>query len=182
MHFPFRPSPRPLLPRFLATAPPGGTTPGSGDWNTGTNWSPNTVQRSADRVSFGISSVTAISIATDIEVESMGWGSLETRLHVHRHPNHTLTLSGRGIFFNNSGLTQTFVAAADGAGNSASIIFRNSAGADSGTVFNNTGSMIGFPFRRLDSILRHFPTQASAPSTTTAALRMGALGGTAPFL
>jgi len=51
--------------------------PTSGDWNTASNWTPNTVPNSpTDTATFGVSNITTITSAADAEDEGSrysGW-------------------------------------------------------------------------------------------------------------
>src|SRR3954469_2455352 len=75
--------------------------PGSGDWNTATNWTPNTVPNGpADQAIFLQSNVTAISLSSNVEVDSMGFASPGSSFTFTINPDLQLTLSGGGIHFN----------------------------------------------------------------------------------
>jgi autotransporter-associated beta strand protein len=118
--------------------------PVSGDWNDPANWTPNTVPNgSEDVATFGASTITAISLASPVELNSLvlnpgasaftfsmpGWGS-------------TLTISGAGIT-NNSGITQNFVNAGTPQSGYGATSFKGSATAGTQTMFTNNGGPTG---------------------------------------
>jgi autotransporter-associated beta strand protein len=118
--------------------------PGSGDWNTATNWSPATVPNgSADTATFGGSNTTAVSISANTIVDGITFAPGASSFTITASSGLVLTLSGVGIT-NDSGITQNFVAAAGGGGNAIRLLFKNSATAGSGTFFTmNGGATIG---------------------------------------
>ncbi len=117
--------------------------PGSGDWNTATNWTPMTVPNgTGDTATFDFSNTTGVSLSTNTEVNGITFTAAATNPYaITAVPNLTLTLSGAGIT-NNSGITQNFVTAVNGAGNVGLILFKNSATAGSGTLFTNNGGVV----------------------------------------
>jgi autotransporter-associated beta strand protein len=119
--------------------------PRSGDWNTKTNWTPATVPNgSADTATFAPSNTTAISISANTEVNGITFTAAATNPYtITASPSVTLTISGTGIT-NNSGATQNFVTAVDGAGNLGQIFFTNSATAGTSIIFTNNGSAADF--------------------------------------
>jgi outer membrane autotransporter protein len=118
------------------------TAPATGDWNTATNWTPATVPNSsADTASFGLSTITGVSISANTEVNGIVFNSTASAFTITASPVFTLTISGTGIT-NNSGVTQNFVTAVDGSGNLGAIVFSNSATAGSMTVFTNKGATV----------------------------------------
>jgi autotransporter-associated beta strand protein len=124
--------------------------PGSGDWNTAGNWTPMTVPNaSTDTATFDLSNTTAASVSANTEVNGITFTAAATTPYtITANPDLTLTLSGTGIT-NNSGTTQNFVTAVNGAGNAGSIRFTNSASAGSQTAFINkgaTGSLVNGGF------------------------------------
>jgi hypothetical protein len=116
--------------------------PRSGDWNTATNWMPTTVPNGAsDTAFFDLSNTTGLSISANTEVNGIVFDSSASfnPYTITANPTFTLTISGVGIT-NNSGMSQDFVAAVNGAGNVGRIVFNNSATAGSMTVFTNSGA------------------------------------------
>jgi autotransporter-associated beta strand protein len=173
-------SPRHLLSALLlcgllllipnASAQAGSATwnlnPTSGDWNTATNWTPNTVPNGLDDIAtFGFSNQTAITVSTfGTEVNELIFNPAASAFTISSGPN--FTISGIGIT-NNSGLAQNFVVTsfnslslANGAiagnmtffslANGCSMQFRDTASADHGTfvidgsdiMFGSGGSLI----------------------------------------
>jgi hypothetical protein len=118
--------------------------PISGDWNTPVNWRPNGVPNGpADTATFGLSQTTDVSISANTEVNSIIFTPAATNPYtVTANAGLTLTISGVGIT-NNSGTTQNFVTAVDGAGNFGRISFTNSATAGT-AIFTNNGSVANF--------------------------------------
>ncbi len=116
--------------------------PGSGDWNTASNWTPVTVPNGpADTATFDLSGTTSVSISANTEVNSIVFNSTASAFTITANTTFTLTISGVGIT-NNSGVTQNFVTPVDGAGNFGTIVFSNSATAGSMTVFTNNGATV----------------------------------------
>ena len=115
--------------------------PRSGDWNTKTNWTPAHVPNgAADTATFALSNTTNVSISANTEVNGITFTAAATNPYtITANPGLTLTISGVGIT-NNSGTTQNFVTAVNGAGNVSQVFFANSATAGSSTLFTNNGS------------------------------------------
>src|SRR5438128_3733117 len=145
----FLPSAAAILTLLLSTASSsfaGSATwkasPATGDWNTATNWTaggpPN---GSADTATFATSNITGVSLSLDTEVNGIVFNAGASAFTITATPTLTLTISGTGIT-NNSGITQNFVTAVDGAGNVGAIEFTNSATAGSLTAFTNNGSAV----------------------------------------
>lgn len=122
------------------------TDPGTGDWNTAGNWStavtfPN---GPGDTATFDFTSVTAISLSADAEVDGIAFASGANAYTITAPSNTTLTISGAGIV-NSSGNTQNFAADTEpgflyGLG---TISFYNTATAGDNTTFTNRGSTNG---------------------------------------
>ncbi|HEX8296049.1 MAG TPA: hypothetical protein VF593_07095 [Chthoniobacteraceae bacterium] len=112
--------------------------PGTGLWNTASNWTPATVPNDAgDTATFGISATTALSISANTTVNSIVFSPGATAFTITAAPTLTLTISGLGIV-NSSGGPQNFEA---GVGAIAGKIdFTNSATAGSSTSFTNFGA------------------------------------------
>ncbi len=82
--------------------------PGSGDWNTATNWTPNTVPNApTDSATFAVSTTTKVALSADIIVDGIIFnpGASAYTITVPFPP--ALTFSGSGVI-NNSGITQNF--------------------------------------------------------------------------
>jgi autotransporter-associated beta strand protein len=98
--------------------------PGSGDWNTATNWTPATVPNgSADTATFARSNTTNAS--GGVTVNGITFTPAASAYTI----TASLTLSGAGIT-NNSEITQNFVA-------NGGINFMNNASAGASTTFTN---------------------------------------------
>ena len=103
---------------LVCSAPPGyadsatwSTNPATGNWNTATNWMPNTVPNGPGNVAtFATSTKTAVSFAADTEVDSIIFNPGASAFTLTTAPFHLLTISGAGLI-NNSGQTQQFVSA-----------------------------------------------------------------------
>ncbi|PYL71351.1 MAG: hypothetical protein DMF26_19480, partial [Verrucomicrobia bacterium] len=120
--------------------------PGTGDWNTATNWMPATVPNSpTDTATFATSSITGLSLSSLIQVNSIVFNAGASAFTITDNA-FAFTLSGVGIT-NNSTATQTFMVGVNGTGgfgtltfsNSATAVvqFHNSATADHATLINN---------------------------------------------
>src|SRR5437762_278490 len=155
-------------------------SPTSGDWNTAANWTPATVPNGpSDFATFDSSSITAVSISTDVEVNAITFDPGASAFTITPTAGLTLTISGGGVT-NNSGITQNFVGAADGAGNFGVIQFTNSASAGSSISFTNNGGLlsgaVGGNTNLLDSSTTENSTFNNRSGTVT-----GANGGEVQF-
>ena len=112
--------------------------PLNGNWNNSANWSPAAPNGPSDSAFFEPSSITNVSISANTEVASIVFDSGASAFTITASPALTLTISGNGIS-NNSGITQNFVTAVNGAGATGEILFTNSATAGSMTAFTNNG-------------------------------------------
>lgn len=119
------------------------TNPASGDWNTATNWMPQTVPNSTtDVATFGRSSLTNLSIAdTTINLDRLIFNS--------GAPLYTLTSNIAGFFLNgagivnNSGSVQSFAFPEDG-NFGGGIFFFNSSTAGMMTSISSVGGNFAF--------------------------------------
>jgi autotransporter-associated beta strand protein len=123
---------------FAANAQAGSATwnlnPGSGDWNTAANWTPNTVPNSpSDTATFGSSSNTQISVSANTEINTLSFNPGADPYTITPDPGVTLTISGLGAS-NNSGMMQNFVSGGDN-DERGRISFFNSATAGSDTAY-----------------------------------------------
>lgn len=122
------------------------TSPTSGDWNTATNWTPQTIPNGpSDTARFATSNTTSVSLSANTEVNGIIFNAGASAFTTTANPAIILTISGTGIT-NNSGITQNFMTAVDGAGNLGTIAFTNSATAGVRTVFTNIGSQVASLF------------------------------------
>ena len=114
--------------------------PGSGNWNTATNWTPATVPNGwSGTATFGLSNTTDVSVSANAAVGGITFAPGASSFTITAGSGLTLTLTGVGIT-NDSGTTQNFVAAPSGFGiNALRILFNNSATAGSGTFFTTNG-------------------------------------------
>jgi autotransporter-associated beta strand protein len=112
--------------------------PGSGLWNTATNWTPVTVPNGPnDIATFGVSNTTSIENDTlhDIEVNAIVFSAGASAFTITFGNSsffEDYRISGAGIT-NNSGITQNFEIG--DFGDSATLLFTNSATAGDQTVF-----------------------------------------------
>ncbi len=108
--------------------------PGSGDWNTATNWTPATVPNGADDVAtFAASNTTDITVSLQTTVNGITFDPGASPFTITTG-QILLTISGAGIT-NNSGITQNVVV-----GNLSALYLTGSVTAGSGMVYTNTGS------------------------------------------
>ena len=120
--------------------------PVDSDWSNPANWTPATVPNGPnDIATFGVSSITGISINASIEVNSIIFSQGASAFTITPSPANgaiVLTISGAGIT-NSSEITQNFVTYGD-EDSSSFIFFTNSATAGSGTLFTcNPGPPLG---------------------------------------
>jgi autotransporter-associated beta strand protein len=114
--------------------------PISNDWNTATNWMPNTVPNGpTDTATFATSQTTAITPMAPTEVNSIIFSPGAPMFTITSGLGAPLTVSGTGIV-NNSGLTQSFVSPAGPSTGPLSIFFTNGASAGMQTTFTNSGA------------------------------------------
>jgi autotransporter-associated beta strand protein len=129
--------------------------PVSGDWNTAANWTPNTVPNGPDDVAtFGVSNITAVTVSTAIEVNSIVFDSGASPFTIN--PNgHLVTISGAGVM-NNSGITQNFVMPTAGF-----FYFEGSATAGDSVQYTVTGAL---PFAS-NLLISFFDNSTAATAT-----------------
>src|SRR2546425_919066 len=119
------------------------TSPATGDWNTATNWTPQTVPNGpSDFATFATSNQTDVSISADTEVGGIVFNADASAFTITATAGLSLTLSGFGVA-NTSGINQTFVTATDASGHFGVITFANSATAGSLTTYTNSGGFNG---------------------------------------
>jgi autotransporter-associated beta strand protein len=178
-----------LLPFLLpaaSTALAGSATwnlnPGKGDWNTATNWMPATVPNGpTDTATFGVSNLTGVSISgpTSTEVDGIVFNAGASAFTITVSPLISLYFEGVGIT-NNSGITQNFVTAVNGAGNFGHIAFLNSATAGNGTFFTNNGGTVS---NNIGGLIEFFDTSTAGNGTfiNNGSAVGGARGGATVF-
>ena len=146
------------------------SNPASGDWNTATNWTPQTIPNGpSDTATFVSSNTTSVSLSANTEVDGIVFNPGASAFTITASPSFTIVISGIGIT-NSSGIRQTFVAAADNTGNRGQIFFTNSTIAGSLTTFTIAGDEVsGVP-----------PAFMEFLNTSTAANATVINNGTAP--
>ena len=160
--------------------------PGSDDWNTATNWTPETVPNGpADTATFNVSDTTEVSISAPTEVASIVFNAGGSPFTITAEPltlpATTFTISGVGIT-NNSGITQNVVAAGavDDTAFSGGILFTNTATAGSLTAFTTNGGAVSGGFGGA-VVFRHNSTAGDGTFTNNGAAVSGAEGGVTIF-
>ena len=119
----------------------GKLVPVTGNWNLASNWTPASVPNSsADTATFATSSITAISLSADVQVDSTVFNSGASSFTISS-TSVTFTLSGGGAT-NNSGKVENFVAGVTGSGARGVFRFTNNATAGTGTVFTASGPIV----------------------------------------
>src|ERR1700736_458283 len=155
--------------------------PATGDWNTAGNWTPATVPNgAADIATFFTSATTGVSLSADTEVNGITFNAGASAFTITVSPTVVLTLSGTGIT-NNSGITQNFVMAVNGAGSFGAIRFTNSATAGVNTAFTMNGSAFGSPFGSPLTVFLDASTAGSGNFTNNGGTASGGNGGTTVF-
>jgi autotransporter-associated beta strand protein len=110
-----------------------GVAPASGDWNTATNWTPNTVPNGpSDVATFASSSQRAVSLSADVEVNEIVFSPGASGFAIDWVSTAVLTISGAGVT-NDSGLTQQFVVEENENGDEDGLRFTNNATAGTDT-------------------------------------------------
>jgi autotransporter-associated beta strand protein len=155
--------------------------PTCGDWNTAANWTPMTVPNGpADIATFALSNTTNVSISANTQINSVTFTPATTNPYtITAGPAFTLALSATGIM-NNSGITQTFVAADDGTGGRGQIVFRNSATAGTFTIFVNSASAAQF-VQGGETTFYNTSTAANGTFMNEGGTLSGSEGGTTSF-
>jgi autotransporter-associated beta strand protein len=132
--------------------------PTDGRWNTAENWTPATVPNGpADTATFAASSLTALSLPTDVELDSIVFDSNADAFTITDSAGRILTISGAGVT-NNSGVLQNFVNLGD-LNKAAMLFFTNNATAGESVVYTNQP-----PIRGAQSPLIQFEDSSSAGS------------------
>jgi autotransporter-associated beta strand protein len=112
--------------------------PGSSDWNTESNWTPETVPNDPlDTAMFAISNTSDVSVSHSVRVNAVTFDSSSSTFTITVAPGFPslgLRISGVGIA-NNAGHAQHFVAATDSSGRRGVITFSQSASAGNSTTF-----------------------------------------------
>lgn len=153
--------------------------PANGDWNTATNWTPNTVPGGSDIATFNSSNITDIAVSQNSDILEILFnpGASSFTYTVSHFNIFTFTIVG---VVNNSGLTQEFISDVDAQGNPGFINFAGNSVAGSQTLFTarpgtlpngNTG-FVAF----LD-----FASAGEAEVTNEGATSSGLLGGQTIF-
>ncbi len=107
--------------------------PSSADWNTATNWVPNTVPNGpSDIATFGTSNVTNLFSNSTVELDSLVFNSGADPFTITTNSGTNLDITGSGIA-NNSGVIQSLIQIPNGA-----IFFENNATAGEMTSFSGT--------------------------------------------
>jgi hypothetical protein len=155
--------------------------PGSGNWNTDTNWTPATgyPNGSGDTATFDVSNTTAVSLSANTEVAGIVFNAGASAYTINASTSFTLTISGAGIT-NNSGIVQNFVASVYGANAIGGITFRNNATAGINTAFTTNGetSSAGSV---ASTLFFDTSTAGSGVFTTNGGTANGANGGSTSF-
>jgi autotransporter-associated beta strand protein len=124
-----------------------GTSPASGDWNTSSNWTPNTVPNGPlDLATFATSTRRAVSFSQVTEVNSIVFNPGASTFTITNAPFHEVTISGAGVI-NNSGVMQTIVSDSGSGSPSGkvdfpafpSITFTNNATAGTNVLYISNG-------------------------------------------
>ena len=159
-----------------------GLDPISGDWNTAANWTPMGIPNApADTATFARSNTTSVFISANTEVDGITFTPAAASSYtITASPGFKLTLSGTGIT-NDSGITQNFVTAVDGAGNAGEIRFTHSATAGSSTVFTNNGAAIPFAEATFTSFSGNSTAGSGTFTNNGGTLVAGARGGNTAF-
>jgi hypothetical protein len=113
--------------------------PGSGDWNTATNWTPNTVPGDEDIATFNTSTITGVTFSHDSGVLELLFNPGASAFTFTVDNSYLLSLNFVGVV-NNSGVTQNFAVS----GSFTALIFNAGASAGSQTMFTtqNSGGII----------------------------------------
>lgn len=122
------------------------SSPGSSDWNTGSNWTGGVTPNSGTSTAiFATSGTTSVNLSANVQVNTIVFnpGASAFTITAPATGNRTLTISGTGIL-NNSGTLQNFVTLSNTSSNLGKIVFSNSASAGVNTVFTNNAALASF--------------------------------------
>jgi fibronectin-binding autotransporter adhesin len=117
-------------------------SPGTGDWNTGTNWStsPSAPVNPLDNATFNTSTKTSLTLSAPATVEKITFNGASAFTITTRGLN-TLTIEGTGII-NNSTQTQTIVNTIDEGGGGVTQFLKASTAGNA--TINNIGTTTNF--------------------------------------
>src|SRR5262249_34696184 len=120
------------------------SNPGTGDWNTNSNWTPATgfPNGALDVATFGMSNTTSVGISANTTVAGITFNGLSS-FTITVAPTFALTVQGTGMT-NSSGLGQNFVLAQNATSNGSFIFFEGAtstagAGGTSGITYTLVG-------------------------------------------
>ncbi|MEY2526128.1 MAG: large repetitive protein [Verrucomicrobiota bacterium] len=115
------------------------SVPGSGDWNTGTNWVSGAAPLfPGDTATFNTSSQLSVSLSSDVSVDTLTFNSGASAFTISVPATISFNFSGPGIV-NNSGLVQTI-------NNSGNLLFYGAATSAGTATLNNSGPGSGISF------------------------------------
>jgi autotransporter-associated beta strand protein len=160
-------------------APSSGAT--VGDWNTASNWSPQTVPNGfSDVATFAHSFTTGVSISSSVVVNGITFASsmFPSAYTITTTSGGELQISGSIV--NNSGLTQNFVIDESSTLSEKGILFQGSATAGSGTIFTTNGGTVGSPAGNVR--FYQLATAASGTFINNGTIDLRAPGGFTAFL
>jgi autotransporter-associated beta strand protein len=114
--------------------------PSNGDWNTASNWTPETVPDGpSDVATFAVSTQTVVAVSYFVEVSSILYNPGASPFTISSIALHeSLTIDGTGVG-NNSGIEQNFLVGTTAPSDFGVITFNNSATAGSSTRFTLNG-------------------------------------------
>jgi outer membrane autotransporter protein len=155
-------------------------SPGSGDWNTNTNWNPPTAPVNiGDTATFDLSLRTSLSLSNDVTIDSITFNAGASAFTINTGSGTTsLTLVGVGIV-NNSGTTQTitndFGSSTDFLNNSsaANVTIINSASDGAGSTNFMNGSTAANAIITNDGGDTNFLDNSTAANATITNLNLG---------
>ena len=115
------------------------SSPSSGDWNTGANWTGGTAPNSGTSTAFfATSGSTHVSLSAATTVNSIVFNPGASAFTIAAPPGITLTISGTGVV-NNSAVAQNFTLSSNSSHQSSALVFNNGATAGANTVYTVDG-------------------------------------------
>jgi fibronectin-binding autotransporter adhesin len=142
--------------------------PGSGVWNTGTNWStsPSAPVNPGDTATFETSTQTSLTLSATTTVESITFSPGASAFTINTN-GHRFSIQGVGIV-NNSGQTETMTSSAGGLGTVGLIRFLNTSTAGSASVISVPGVAVeGVPSGAFGSSTEFHDGSTAASATIT---------------
>jgi autotransporter-associated beta strand protein len=116
------------------------SSPGTGDWNTASNWSSPSIVPNAQSAfaTFGTSSTTSVLLSSGVSLDTLQFNGGASAFTINTNSNNVLALFGSGVANNSSAIQSLTV------GSGGEIDFYNAASAGNANLTNTNNSYIRF--------------------------------------